>query len=801
MKVEHTPSLYFKVIPQNREQNSVSNLIRTNDTVQMKLSGPEIPFGAIHGIKPLKNVLDKKIQILQKIESMLAEKQKSSHEVVFREVRDRHDKDFRRLLSTLIKKDYTKSEFIQEIEQYISPTSDIKDFTVEFLFRHVDEFGAKIKLLGEEVEKEIQKRKLADTADYSLLGKLHSTLIRDNLDLTSAYREYYSRLTSMTKLSEVHKAYPKLNLPPSPVYTAGKKIVNIFPKDLFVKYDELVTSGAKNEASELLEAAFDGILKEISKDSKVDLSFLRQKLFKGTRKAFLTTYHNIKKTHGFASYPEQKKIKRPILNQSDLDLLSIDYDRFVIHVLKEQYLSGKKLSEIRYVEGSRTINPNSLSPEYKFEKPDEKIKNLLKLSEALRKEETNYDKFTDEQFRARIKHFSNHEMANSEILLERLIDFDAAHLVEGDRQPLIRFLRVLDDLCDNKISIEQAEEIVQKENLRPLGTDLINAAEKEKNLQLLKEEQKRLNEFNKYCRKYDNAIESLFRENLEEAATLCISYKPKSLEDSREISDNIIKLITESMEDGKIIEPEKLDKSIKNMNEFYHYKTYYPNNPLLEKAIKFGTMPDGSINTSKAGQYLSCSELVEKYPTSSGYFSATDNNVFTVIMQKSSDRDEAVKNLIKFDDYNMLSEKEKLKISTILNHFDINSDSEKAIIESIIDNIYVNNPTYIKTSLNKENSIFVDSVMSATAKKAIIEDKPFPACLKYFEAFEKSLSRVGQSKEEDGIQVIGSNNKTLRKLYKQEVKIPMDERLYSSQGNYVFDIYKPGLHKAKYTKA
>ena len=801
MKVEHTPSLYLKVLPQNNSQ-TISSPIKSVNNVQMKLSGSEIPFCAIHGIKPIKNVLDKKIQILQKIENMLSERQKYSHEVVFKEVREKHDKDIKRLVQKLVLKDYTKSELLNELDQYTSNSSgQMKDFTTVFLYRHIDEFAAKVQKIGEEVEQLTQKRKSADTTNYELLSKLHSTLIRDDLNLTAAYRDYYGKLNSMTKLSEVHRAYPRINLPPSPSYNAGKKIVNVFPKDLFLKYEELIQSGAKDEANQLLEAAFDGIAKEIAKDSKVDLAFLRQKLFKGTKKAFLTTYHNIKNTHGFASYPDQKKIKRPILNQSDIDLLSIDYDRFVIHVLKEQYLAGKKLSDIRYVEGSKTINPNSLSPEYKFEKPDEKIKGLLKLAEAIRQEETNYDKFTDEQFRARLKHFSNHEMSNSEILLERIIDFDAAHLVEGDRQPLIKFLRVLDDLCDNKITIKEAEEIVQKENLRPVGTDLINAAEKEKNIQLLKEEQKRINEFNSYCRKYDNAIDSLFRENLEEAATLCISYKPKSLEESREISDNIIKIITESIKDGKITEPEKLDKTIKNMNEFYHYKTYYPNEPLLDKAIKFATNPDGTVNHAKAGQYLTCSDLVEKYPSSSGYFSSTDSNVFTTIMQKSSNREEAVLNLIKFDDYNMLGEKEKIKISTILNHFDIESDSGKSIIESIIENIYINKPTYIKTSLNKDNSIFVDSVMSESAKKAIIEDKPFPACIKYFEAFEKSLTRVGQSKEEDGIQVIGSNNKTLRKLYKQEVKISMDERLYSSQGNYVFDVYKPGLHKLKNTKA
>ena len=50
------------------------------------------------------------------------------------------------------------------------------------------------------------------------------------------------------------------------------------------------------------------------------------------------------------------------------------------------------------------------------------------------------------------------------------------------------------------------------------------------------------------------------------------------------------------------------------------------------------------------------------------------------------------------------------------------------------------------------------------------------------------MSRTAQAKDEDGIQFLGSNNKSLKKLYKQEVKIPMDERLYSVNGDYVFDV-------------
>ena len=91
--------------------------------------------------------------------------------------------------------------------------------------------------------------------------------------------------------------------------------------------------------------------------------------------------------------------------------------------------------------------------------------------------------------------------------------------------------------------------------------------------------------------------------------------------------------------------------------------------------------------------------------------------------------------------------------------------------------------------------------MTPSAKASIVKDKKFPLYLEYFELFERAMHKVAQTKEEDGIQVIGANNKTLQKMYKQEVKISKNERLYSSDGNYKFDVYKPGLHKNKNSKA
>lgn len=800
MKVENVSNRFHKELPQVKNSPFTTPITPKNNE-QVRLSGCEIPFGAIYGVKPIKNVLDKKLQILQKLELMLAERNKYSHDTVFREAREKHEKDMKRLLKKLIQEEYNKKDLIIEFEDGFSFRDNVKSFALSFIEDHIGVLLPKIQRIADDADLLLKQRKEADTLDYELLSKLHSTLGGDDLNLIAAYRKYYEKLTSMTKLSDVHKTYPKIKLPQSPQNVAGKKIVNTFPKDFFVRYDELIENGLKKDANQLLQDTFESIIKMISKESGADLDFLRSKLLKSTNKAFLTTYHKLKASHGFASYPEHRKIKSPIISKTDIDLLSIDYDKFVLQVLQKQYLEGARLSDIKYTEGNRTVVPASLPAEYKFEKPDNKVKSILRMADDLRKEETAYDRFNVDQFKNRLKHFFSCDFSNSEPILNRIIDFESAKFVEGDRQPLIKFLRVLDDLSENKISIEEAEKIINQENLRPLGSDLINAAEKEKNLQKLKEEQKIASEFTKYSRKYDNAIDSLFRANLEEVATLCISHKPKSIEDSREISDKILKIISEYTKKEGITEPAKLEKTLKNLNEFYHYKTFYPDNPQLKIAIKFATMPDGTLNEAKAGQYLFCSDIVEKYPASSGFFTGADNKIFTTIMQKSPDNQSAILNLIKFDDYKMLNEKERLRLSSILTHFDINSASEKEIIQSLVENVYVKNPTTIVTSLNKDGAQTIESVMMPSAKESIMEDKPYPICLKYFQAFEKSMGRVGQSKEEDGIQIIGTNNKTLRKMYKQEVKIPMEERLYSTQGNYVFDVYKSGLHKLKNSKA
>lgn len=767
------------------------------------LSGVEIPFGAIYGVKEGKNPLLMKMQLIKKIEEMLNARKKYSHDYVFMELRNKGFKSFNRSMKRAFGQEYSRNELINDFLSSDNPEASIASFLAKYLQSHEDEIILYIERLETDTEKIIAERAAKDKTNYELLNRLHSTIIEDDANLLNTYKKYYSKLKSFTTLKQVETTYPKIELPPRPEDVSSKKIINTLPKSFFVEYDRIKSEVSPQEAKMFMQKQLRDILQVVAKESGVDTDFLTSRLRKSLTKTFFSTYDEVKHTHGFASYPENRKIKHPILSKTDVELLDINYDNFVIKTLQQQYLEGKKLSEIEYSEGKHLIKVGSLgSTDYKFSKEDEQIKKLLRMADNIKAEETRYESFGKEQFLARIKYFFNHEMFDNEKIMDRLLDFNSSKFVEGDRQPLIRFLRVLDDLCDMKISVKEAEEIIERENLRPYGTDLINVAEREAYKKSIQAEQEMFAEFNTYCSKFDNAIERLFSAGLEETAALCIPYKPNGVEASRELSDKVIKIISEfSDKNGSVFNPAKLEQVLKQWNTYINYKLYDFQHPAFQKAVKFATAPDGNLDEIKAGQYLFNSKIVEAYPESVvGVYSKEEMNVISAIMAKSKSSDDKIYKLMVYENYKMLPERERSKITNILNFFDTESSVDKAIVEAIVKDIYIKVPTYISTSLNKEQTLFKDSVIAPSAKAAILADKQFPACLKYFATFERYMTRAPQAKDENGIQIIGTNNKSLRKLFKQEVKVPMEERLFSTNGDYVFDVYRSGLHKSKITK-
>lgn len=795
MKITSTP---LKI---NRIENNQYNLINQTSTQNseinnyelQKLSGSEIPFGAIYGIKQNKidNIINEKIKLTRIIRSLQDEIKKLNIDEISSELYRSRVPEIKSKSANLLKEWFTKN-----------PLGKKEDAVDAVMFKLKDYLRNITLWIQEEAPKIKEKRVAQDKNDYNLLNKLYTAVANDDMNLDNVYKKYYSDLNKLSTLTEVKHIYPKLKIPSSPEEEIAKKIVDTFDKNFVEDFFNKIEDIPGEEAVDILTNAIEEKIGLLSKDSNMDKDFLTKKLLTKTYLQFFIKPKVLGDTMDFSTFPTQAKPIKNIISQDEKKLLQIDYDAYVIDVLKQLYIDGKKLSEISYQEGDTVLKPKAFSnSKYKFEKPNEKIKDIIRKALKIKQSERNYEKFDTEQFQNRLRYYGNSDIAGNEEILERLIDFDSSQFTPEDKEALIPFLRILDDISDGKISQSEGIKLINEQNLKAHGTNKLNQTEKEKFTQELIIERKRKAEFKNYCEQFDNAVDLLYKNKLEEAGTICSAFRPQDNNESKEISNKILQTIQKYAINGEITQSKKLDTEIKALSKYFELKLFDKNNPKLIAAENFTKKSYGFIDEVKAGQYIINKDIVENFPTSLGTFTPEYQGIVSTICQKYSN-EEATAKLIKLNDYMLLPQNERLQITKILELFNISGENnDKTIIDTIVNDIYVKSPTVIKTTLNKDNSLFQDSEILPSAKEAIVKDKKFPLCLEYFEAFERSMTHAGQSKEDDGIQIIGSNNNALRKLYKQEVKISKDERLYSTNGDYKFDVYKPGLHKSKVTKA
>lgn len=795
MKITSTP---LKI---NRIENNQYNLINQTSTQNseinnyelQKLSGSEIPFGAIYGIKQNKidNIINEKIKLTRIIRSLQDEIKKLNIDEISSELYRSRVPEIKSKSANLLKEWFTKN-----------PLGKKEDAVDAVMFKLKDYLRNITLWIQEEAPKIKEKRVAQDKNDYNLLNKLYTAVANDDMNLDNVYKKYYSDLNKLSTLTEVKHIYPKLKIPSSPEEEIAKKIVDTFDKNFVEDFFNKIEDIPGEEAVDILTNAIEEKIGLLSKDSNMDKDFLTKKLLTKTYLQFFIKPKVLGDTMDFSTFPTQAKPIKNIISQDEKKLLQIDYDAYVIDVLKQLYIDGKKLSEISYQEGDTVLKPKAFSnSKYKFEKPNEKIKDIIRKALKIKQSERNYEKFDTEQFQNRLRYYGNSDIAGNEEILERLIDFDSSQFTPEDKEALIPFLRILDDISDGKISQSEGIKLINEQNLKAHGTNKLNQTEKEKFTQELIIERKRKAEFKNYCEQFDNAVDLLYKNKLEEAGTICSAFRPQDNNESKEISNKILQTIQKYAINGEITQSKKLDTEIKALSKYFELKLFDKNNPKLIAAENFTKKSYGFIDEVKAGQYIINKDIVENFPTSLGTFTPEYQGIVSTICQKYSN-EEATAKLIKLNDYMLLPQNERLQITKILELFNISGENnDKTIIDTIVNDIYVKSSTVIKTTLNKDNSLFQDSEILPSAKEAIVKDKKFPLCLEYFEAFERSMTHAGQSKEDDGIQIIGSNNNALRKLYKQEVKISKDERLYSTNGDYKFDVYKPGLHKSKVTKA
>ena len=783
-------------IPNNNSKtNYATNDIRPEFS---KLSGAEIPFGAIKGVKLSKNsFIDDKMKLLQTIRLMQNEVKNQRLVNLMKEQYKGLAKEFKTRI---------KQRALECIKENPSITS--QDELLNFvLWRVKDLITNTYETLYKKAEKEQKIRLAKDKNDYNLLNRFYTAVASDDMNLDKVYKKHYSRLNDISTIEEVKEEFPKIKLPASPQETITNKIVNSFDRDFIEDFVETFVDiknpqAVKSEAVKTLLAELRSKLDEIAQTSGIDREFLKKRFEIDVYDKLIDKLKVALTSDDYSSFQTKEIVGTNLISPEEKQLLGIDYDKYVLSVLRQLYLEGKKLSEISYKEGDRVISPRTFSDlQYKFEKPNEKDKDIVRKALKIKQAERNYERFTPEQLQARLKHYGNSDFAENEEILNRLIDFDSSQFTVEDKEALIPFLRILDDVSDEKITLEQAIKLIKEQNLQPHGTNKLNQEEKEKLAAKLIADRKQVAQYNDYCRNFDSAIDKLYQNKLEEVATLCSVYRPKTVGASREAADDILRTIQNYIVDGSLVTPNKLETELRSLSKYFELTTYDKENPFLIEAIQFATKANGSVDKIQAGKYILARENIANYPASLSSYSAEFQDVVTTISQKYSPQEAALK-LLKLDDYIELPQNERLQITKILEHFDLSGENnDKSIVESIINNLYAKNPTTIKTALNKEQTLFQDSEILPSAKEMILEDKKFPLCLDYFAEFERAMTRAGQFKEDDGIQIIGSNNKALRKQYKQEVKISKDERLYSTTGNYKFDVYKPGLHKNKTTRA
>lgn len=788
LKINRIENNQYNLTNQTSTQNS-----EINNYELQKLSGSEIPFGAIYGIKQNKidNIINEKIKLTRIIRSLQDEIKKLNIDEISSELYRSRVPEIKSKSANLLKEWFTKN-----------PLGKKEDAVDAVMFKLKDYLRNITLWIQEEAPKIKDKRVAQDKNDYNLLNKLYTAVANDDMNLDNVYKKYYSDLNKLSTLTEVKHIYPKLEIPSSPEEEIAKKIVNTFDKNFVEDFFNKIEDIPGEEAVDILTNAIEEKIGLLSKDSNMDKDFLTKKLLTKTYLQFFIKPKVLGDTMDFSTFPTQAKPIKNIISQDEKKLLQIDYDAYVIDVLKQLYIDGKKLSEISYQEGDTVLKPKAFSnSKYKFEKPNEKIKDIIRKALKIKQSERNYEKFDTEQFQNRLRYYGNSDIAGNEEILERLIDFDSSQFTPEDKEALIPFLRILDDISDGKISQSEGIKLINEQNLKAHGTNKLNQTEKEKFTQELIIERKRKSEFKNYCEQFDNAVDLLYKNKLEEAGTICSAFRPQDNNESKEISNKILQTIQKYAINGEITQSKKLDTEIKALSKYFELKLFDKNNPKLIAAENFTKKSYGFIDEVKAGQYIINKDIVENFPTSLGTFTPEYQGIVSTICQKYSN-EEATAKLIKLNDYMLLPQNERLQITKILELFNISGENnDKTIIDTIVNDIYVKSSTVIKTTLNKDNSLFQDSEILPSAKEAIVKDKKFPLCLEYFEAFERSMTHAGQSKEDDGIQIIGSNNNALRKLYKQEVKISKDERLYSTNGDYKFDVYKPGLHKSKVTKA
>lgn len=273
---------------------------------------------------------------------------------------------------------------------------------------------------------------------------------------------------------------------------------------------------------------------------------------------------------------------------------------------------------------------------------------------------------------------------------------------------------------------------------------------------------------------------------------LCYKYQPKSPTDTNLAnSDYLINKIRTAMVKGNVGQAEA--KSLGRELAFWDREVSNPKDEVLQFAKDFATDKNGVVNKEKGGLFLEKYEQFENLD-----FADYSAHLIEALMESGTElkAQDAVPYLIKFEEWQAVSDKEKTLLNPFLEMFDTTNSIDNSIVSRHIENVYNKLDTPI-TSTGRPGTVTAslkqDTVFSKKAKEAITKKYPYPANIKIMSKFEDAMQYIVPSSGQYGIKQMPNGKK-----YNWEVKINDTDRLVSSDNSFVFDTYVPeGFHTRK----
>ncbi|MGN0031948.1 MAG: hypothetical protein ACI37Q_08345 [Candidatus Gastranaerophilaceae bacterium] len=756
------------------------------ESPEIKTDYSQIPFCAIYNIKHKKiDLLTKKNNLLHQINTLLSTQCEDI------EIFDRIFGMVDNMIKAMQRRREKMQKLVEEIEELMKDSTLSNKQKYDRARALKKEFNILEKQKTSK-PKEQPKQKEDERVDYVLLNKFKTALQEGNFNLQKVWLEHYDALKDIKSIEELHKLFPKIRTPKCPEDVISSKIVSTLTRDFYIEFDKLSESNNQQALVALIEKKIYEVADNVAKKYPIDREMFARKIVTSFTNSVFDSYQKLKEKGSILSVPTNYKAKNNLISDIDIKLLTTDFDDFVLSSIKKHYLEGKKINEIVYTDGDKEIKLSSLrDTEYKFGKIPEKVKTINKDGNNLLQYQRYYEGYDVEEFQTRLESFFTTEIGQNEQVLNHIINFGTCKFTDEDINVLIKFLRELDDAYDGKITTEELLSNILEKDLRPRGTDKLNELEIQKAEQLAKQKQKMALKLSTAQKEFNDAINILYANNLNNIALTCSKYEPKNINE-QEINNakDLVKIIQQyTSSDSKSVDKYKLETSLRRWDKYMTYQKSSLQNEVFKKALQYATNADGSIDIDKAGKYLINSEIVDSYPECCEVI----NNAEIISQIITKDKAHAIEYLCKYDDYKDLAPEQQKSILKITEIFDPKKDTDKTILKHIIENDYINSDTSSFIKIN-ENDKPIKTTIAAKAKQAIYNKYKYPQCLEYFNLFENALSTFAGDKGCAGIKNTGRNNKAAK--YRMELKIMgKDDRLLSSKNDYYFDIFSDkGMH-------